>query len=135
MNTIDRRALIEKICFNIEIDGIKYKDVCIKYDKKDRLTLEDIHYEDNNSWHLVKIGDATYDFQIYGDDDGMLYKNGKKNPDNILRTRLSIQLYEMYENQGELWHSSNILCNLDKSAKITYVRIDTNKGRKFCNLL
>ena len=50
---IDRRAIVEKITFNIEFGGNKYKDVCVRYDKKDRLTLEDIHYEDNDSWKLV----------------------------------------------------------------------------------
>ena len=132
---IDRKAIVEKIIFNIEFDGKKYKDVSIKYDREDKLTLEDIHYEDNDSWHLVKLGNTTYDFQIYGDDDSLIYKNGKKCLDNILKSRLSIQLFEMYECNGKLCHSSNILCSLDKSAKITYVRIDTNKGRKFCNLL
>lgn len=131
MNKIDRKAIVEKIMFNIEIDGKKYKDVCINYDKSDKLTLEDIHYEDNDSWHLVEIGGVTYDFQIYGDDDS----KAKKCRDGILNTRLSIQLYEMYWNNGKLWHSSHILCNLDKTAKITYLRIDTNKGRKFANLL
>ena len=80
---------------------------------------------------LVEIGGVTYDFQIYGDDDS----KAKKCRDGILNTRLSIQLYEMYWNNGKLWHSSHILCNLDKTAKITYLRIDTNKGRKFANLL
>ena len=135
MDTIGVNSVIEKITFNIEFAGKKYKDVCIEYDRKDRLTLGDIHYEDNDSWHLVEIGGITYDFQIYGDDDGMLYNNGKKHPDNILRTRLSIQLFKMYRQNGELYHSSDILCSIDKSAKITYVRIDTNKGTKFANLL
>ena len=133
--TIDRKAIIEKITFNIEFDGKKYKDVCINYSRKDKLTLGDIHYEDNDSWRLVKLGDTTYDFQIYGDDDGIIYKGGRKCVDNILKSRLSIQLFEMYEKDGQLWHSSRILCNIGKTAKITYVRIDTNKGRKFCNLL
>ena len=135
MNNIGRNAIIEKITFNIEFDGKKYKDVCVQYDKKDKLTLGNIHYEDNDSWHLVKLGDTIYDFQIYGDDDGIIYKNGKKCLDNILKSRLSIQLFEMYDNGVDLCHSSNILCNLDNNVKITYVRIDTNKGRKFCNLL
>lgn len=128
---MNRKAIIQSITFNIEVDGVKYKDVRVTYDKKDRLTIGDIHYEDNDSWKLVKIGDKTYDFQIYGDDDS----KGHNNPDGIMKTRLSCQLYEMYECNGRLCHSSNILCNLDGTAKITYVRIDTNQGRKFANLL
>lgn len=128
---IDRKAVIQKITFNIEIAGKKYRDVCIKYKKKDKLTLEDIHYEDNDSWRLVKIGDTIYDFQIYGDDDS----KASKHRDDILKTRLSVQLYEMYRDNDILHHSSNILCNLDGSANITYLRIDTDKGRKIANLI
>lgn len=131
MNKIDRKAIVEKIMFNIEIDGKKHRDVCIEYGKKDKLTLGDIHYEDNDSWHIVEIGGKTYDFQIYGDDDSI----AENNPERILKSRLSVQLYEMFWLNGKLNHSSNILCNLDGSAKITYLRIDTNKGRKFANLL
>ena len=128
---MNSNAIIQSITFNIDIGGKKYKNVSVKYDKKDKLTLGDIHYEDNDSWHLVEIGDKTYDFQIYGDDDSI----AENNPERILKSRLSVQLYEMFWLNGKLNHSSNILCNLDGSAKITYVRIDTNKGRKFANLL
>lgn len=125
------KAQIKSISFNIEVNGIKYKDVVINYDKNDKLTLADIHYEDNNSWKLIKIGDDLYDFQIYGNDDS----KATKKPDGILKTRLSIQLFKMYKHNNKWYHSSDILCSLDKSAKITYVRIDTNQGRKFANLL
>lgn len=128
---MNRKAIIKAIYFNVEIDGVKYKDVCINYDKHDKLTLGDIHYEDNNSWKFVKIGDKIYDFQIYGDDDS----RANRNPEGILKTRLSIQLYEMYKVNGVLYHSSNILCSLSGTAKFTYVRIDTSQGRKFANLL
>lgn len=129
---ISRKARVERIIFNIEIEGKKYKDICVKYSKEDNITLGDIHYEDNDSWKLINIGDKTYDFQIYGDDDSI----AESNPDRILKSRLSIQLFEMRKtDDGCLEHTSCIYGSLDKSAKITYVRIDTNKGRKFANLL
>jgi hypothetical protein len=129
---ISRKARVERIIFNVEIEGKKYKDICVKYSKEDNITLGDIHHEDNDSWKLINIGDKTYDFQIYGDDNSI----AESNPDRILKSRLSIQLFEMRKtDDGHLEHTSHIYCNLDKSAKITYVRIDTNKGRKFANLL
>lgn len=126
MDTIGVDSVIEKITFNIEFSGKKYNDVCIEYDKKDRLTLGDIHYEDNDSWHLVEIGGITYDFQIYGDDDS----KASKSTEGILNTRLSVQLYEMYLDKGELCHSSNIISTIDGTAKITNMRIYTNHGIK-----
>lgn len=129
---ISRKARVERIIFNVEIEGKKYKDICVKYSKEDNITLGDIHYEDNDSWKLINIGDKTYDFQIYGNDDSI----AESNPDRILKSRLSIQLFQMRKtDDGYLEHTSHIYGNLDKSAKITYVRIDTNKGRKFANLL
>lgn len=124
------KAKIRSISFNIEINGTKYKDVVINYDKRDNLTLADIHYEDNDSWKLIKIGDDLYDFQIYGNDDS----KAEKKPDGILKTRLSIQLFKMYKHNNKWYHTSYIVGNRNK-AKITYVRIDTNQGRKFANLL
>lgn len=118
-------AIIKSITFNIKIDGVKYVDVRVKYSRKERLTLADIHREDNNSWKLVEIGGKTYDFQIYGDE------NNKSKP---LRSELSIQLYEMYWDGRRLSHSSTILCSLE-GTKITNVRIDTDQGRKIVRSL
>ena len=135
MGSIGRKAIVESITFNIEFGGKKYVDVCVKYDKEDKITLGDIHHEDNDSWKLVRIGDSIYDFQIYGDDDSVIYKGGRKCLDNIIKSRLSVQLFEMYMFNGKLCHSSNILCNIGKSAKITNVRIKTDKGTKVHSVL
>jgi hypothetical protein len=132
---LDRKALVQSITFNIEINGELHEGVTVKYGPTDKLTFGDIHFEDNDSWKLVKIGEKTYYFQIYGDDDSVIWKGRRKKLDNILKTRLSIDLYEMYECDGKLCISSNVYSNIIGNAKINRVRINTNKGSKGCHIL
>lgn len=69
--------VISKIIINVNINGKLYKDICLEYEEDAdwKLTWEDIHYEDNDSWCFGKVGDNVIDFHIHGHDDELGMKN------------------------------------------------------------
>ena len=69
--------VITKIIINVNVNGKVYKDICLEYNEepKWKLTWEDIHYEDNDSWFCADVGDYMIDFHIHGQDDDLGMKN------------------------------------------------------------
>ena len=60
--------VITKILINVKVHGNVYKDICLEYkeEPKWKLTWEDIHYEDNDSWFCTNVGKYIIDFHIHG---------------------------------------------------------------------
>ena len=69
--------VITKIIINVNVNGKVYKDICLEYNEepKWKLTWEDIHYEDNDSWFYADVGDYMIDFNIHGQDDELGMNN------------------------------------------------------------
>ena len=74
---LDKDDVITKIIINVTLHGKVYKDICLEYNEepKWKLTWEDIHYEDNDSWCCADVGDYMIDFNIHGQDDELGMNN------------------------------------------------------------
>ena len=110
--------VIAKIIVNITIGSKLFKDVELNIENDDKwwLTFEDIHYEDNGSWTLVKVGEDVFDVQIYGNDDSQGLKSA---------LRMQGCLMEYDENDKCYSHTNDWLTQ----ESFSKVRLVTTDGR------
>ena len=110
--------VITKVLINVKVHGKFYKDIWLEYKEEPtwKLTWEDIHYEDNDSWFCTNVGKYIIDFNIHGQDD----KLGMKN-------RLSICGNFMDLDSDGIHYCHN--CDWIYSESISNVRIFTKSGK------
>lgn len=114
--------VISKIIINVNINGKLYKDICLEYEEDAdwKLTWEDIHYEDNDSWCFGKVGDNVIDFHIHGHDDEL----GMKNRLSMYGSFMDVDGIN-YSHRNE-WIYSNSISNVrifTKSGKMKRIRL------------
>lgn len=114
--------VISKIIINVNINGKLYKDICLEYEEDAdwKLTWEDIHYEDNDSWCFGKVGDNVIDFHIHGHDDEL----GMKNRLSMYGSFMDVDGIN-YRHSNE-WIYSNSISNVrifTKSGKMKRIRL------------
>lgn len=114
--------VISKIIINVNINGNLYKDICLEYEEDAdwKLTWEDIHYEDNDSWCFGKVGDNVIDFHIHGHDDEL----GMKNRLSMYGSFMDVDGIN-YRHSNE-WIYSNSISNVrifTKSGKMKRIRL------------
>ena len=114
--------VISKIIINVNINGKLYKDICLEYEEDAdwKLTWEDIHYEDNDSWCFGKVGDNVIDFHIHGHDDEL----GMKNRLSMYGSFMDVDGIN-YNHRNE-WIYSNSISNVrifTKSGKMKRIRL------------
>lgn len=117
--------VISKIIINVNINGKLYKDICLEYEEDAdwKLTWEDIHYEDNDSWCFGKVGDNVIDFHIHGHDDEL----GMKNRLSMYGSFMDVDGIN-YSHRNE-WIYSNSISNVrifTKSGKMKRIRLLKN---------
>ena len=116
--------VIIKILINVKVHGKVYKDICLDYkeEPKQKLTWEDIHYEDNDSWFCTNVGDYVIDFHIHGQDD----KLGMKNRLSICGNFIDLDSDGIHYYHSCYWIYSESISNVrifTKSGKIKRVRL------------
>ena len=107
-----------KVLINVKVHGKFYKDIWLEYKEEPtwKLTWEDIHHEDNDSWFCTNVGKYIIDFNIHGQDD----KLGMKN-------RLSICGNFMDLDSDGIHYCHN--CDWIYSKSVSNVRIFTKSGK------
>lgn len=114
--------VISKIIINVKVHGKVYKDICLEYEEDAdwKLTWEDIHYEDNDSWCFGKVGDNVIDFHIHGHDNEL----GMKNRLSMYGSFMDVDGIN-YRHSNE-WIYSNSISNVrifTKSGKMKRIRL------------
>lgn len=122
MVNLKKGDVISKIIINVNINGKLYKDICLEYEEDAdwKLTWEDIHYEDNDSWCFGKVGDNVIDFHIHGHDDEL----GMKNRLSMYGSFMDVDGIN-YRHSNE-WIYSNSISNVrifTKSGKMKRIRL------------
>ena len=116
--------VITKIIINVNVNGKVYKDICLEYNEepKWKLTWEDIHYEDNDSWFCADVGDYMIDFNIHGQDDEL----GMNNRLSICGNFMELGSDGLQYRHTKYWIYSESISNVrifTKSGKMKRIRL------------
>lgn len=128
---ITANSIIEKIVFDVTIDGETFKGVTLDYTPEQGwcLRASDIHYEENDSWCMFEVGGETYDCQFFGEDDSFAYADNINTYDDDLAMQIPIHaqlcLMELEDN-GCYSHTDTWLYTPE--VKFENVQIHTNDG-------
>lgn len=116
--------VIAKIIINVNVNGKVYKDICLEYNEepKWKLTLEDIHYEDNDSWFCADVGDYMIYFNIHGQDDEL----GMNNRLSMIGNFMELGSDGLKYRHTKYWIYSESISNVrifTKSGKMKRIRL------------
>jgi len=142
---INYKSVIEKIVLDIRFEGEKkyYKDVVLDYkpSKDWSLTMECIHWEDNDSWNAIDIDNHHYDIQFFGEDDCLAevecdefdeygnYITTKYDPRRVMSIPIHFQLGEVEKNEDGSWEHNGVWLTSD-DVSVRNVRVYTKDGMK-----